>query len=106
MIHKYAMALMCNRIQTRDALEGRTSCCDGPAWPTMVSSPATTTTDGRRHARLAVGSPLHRLACRRNDVWRRTGEDPRQLDRGAVRLDAAAAGKARTDEEQWQDLRL
>src|SRR5215813_1650916 len=61
---------------------------------------------GRRHARIAVGADLGRVPCRCNRARRRGGEDPRQLDRGAVRLDAAPSGEARADEEQRQELRL
>src|SRR5262245_12379802 len=62
--------------------------------------------NGRRYARFAVGADLDRAPCRRNGARRRGGEDPGQLDRGAVRLDAAPSREARADEEQRQELRL
>src|SRR5262249_50735044 len=62
--------------------------------------------NGRRHARFAVGADLDRSRCRRRRARRRGGEDPRQLDRGALRLDAAPSREARADEEQRQELRL
>src|SRR2546430_6702439 len=62
--------------------------------------------NGRRHARFAVGAGLDRSRCRRHRARRRGSENPCQLDRGAVRLDAAPSGEARADEEQRQELRL
>src|SRR5262245_60508115 len=43
--------------------------------------------DGRTHARIVVGADLDHAARRRTGARRRGGEDPCQLDRGAVRLD-------------------
>src|SRR5262245_26193531 len=52
------------------------------------------TANGRPHARTAVGADLQRALCRRDGARRGGGEDPCQLDRGAVRLDAAPSGEA------------
>src|SRR5437899_2498091 len=96
-----AFAAQCARTSGTRRRRGRPS-------PAVVSSHAKTgmTADGRRHARIAVGADLGRAPCGRNGARRRGGEDPCQLDRGAVRLDAAPSGEARADEEQRQELRL
>src|SRR5262245_32151506 len=60
--------------------------------------------NGRTHARIAVALGLDRAPCRRGGPGCRAGEDPRELDRGALGLDAVAPGEARADEEQRQDL--
>src|SRR5215475_5947761 len=80
--------------------------CRGRPSPAVVSSRGKVTADGRKHARVAVGAELDSTPCRRNGGRRRGGEDPRQLDRGALRLDAAPSRDARVDEEQRQELRL
>src|SRR5215813_3841517 len=80
--------------------------CRGRPSPAMVSSRGKVTADRRRHARVAVGAELDPAPCRRNGGGRRGGEDPRQLDRGALRLAAAPSREARADEEQRQELRL
>src|SRR5215468_4866398 len=70
----------------------------------IVARKSTDKPNGRTHARIAVALGLDRASCRRGGPGCRAGEDPRELDRGAVGLDAVAPGEAGADEEQRQDL--